>query len=401
MTHEILRISEWRAATPAEAGAFIDKAKQTASRAVGSKWVNDGSLSPLSLYCYLKSRFGSPNGALMITRAPSIDNLIHWHYSLIAGSAAIDILGLSFRTEFMVKSRYPVVDSTWDELSDALKRDFSAHGPEMSTVRGELEEWHLLANPHARLTRIVRNFLAKLNGLGVEQIQIPVMPKSNSEDDYRAHFAEQSKCIEVYREAIAYSSAIQVLCPVWVESFINLTLLALTRPEFRGDRRLFTNLIRAPIDVRVKTLHINCLGFMKPIDPERTEFKKFHSLMNRRNDSLHGNVDPESPPMGKVYFDMYNILLFEKETTVMDIVLRDALAAVDPLQSSADVLVVEGFQMFILEHLDPDTRAGFGIAIEQDQVGWRPKTQTFGTVLPHEFPQMFLVKSQSTGPAPE
>lgn len=45
-----------------------------------SFWQNDGTIKPGDLYCYLRARFGPPNGLMMALIEDSSDNLFHWHY---------------------------------------------------------------------------------------------------------------------------------------------------------------------------------------------------------------------------------------------------------------------------------------------------------------------------------
>jgi len=72
----------------------------------GSRWILDNSLSAADLYVYLKARFGSPNGVIMIARAPHSNNLIQWHYTLKSGTTNFNIIGMNTRTEFLILN-YP------------------------------------------------------------------------------------------------------------------------------------------------------------------------------------------------------------------------------------------------------------------------------------------------------
>lgn len=75
-----------------------------------SLFVNGGRLSPLSLYCYLKGRFGPPNGFQMaFKKEKDSDNLIHWHYHIVSGPESLQILGMNTRVEFWSNTQKP----TW------------------------------------------------------------------------------------------------------------------------------------------------------------------------------------------------------------------------------------------------------------------------------------------------
>lgn len=75
------------------------------------------------------------------------------------------------------------------------------------------------------------------------------------------------------------------------------------RPELKIDDRLRDNTIRQPIDVRVKSLHMTCVGFERPVDYAHEACKAYHSLVNERNDMLHGNVVLEKLKFNEVYFN--------------------------------------------------------------------------------------------------
>src|SRR5690606_42145123 len=80
-------------------------------------------------------------------------------------------------------------------------------------------------------------------------------------------------------------------------------LFVLGKPEIKNNSRLFQDTVRRPIDIRVQTLHLNCNHFSRPVDYTSEPCKAFHSLMNERNDILHGNVDPNKLAFGEVFFN--------------------------------------------------------------------------------------------------
>jgi hypothetical protein len=89
---------------------------------------------------------------------------------------------------------------------------------------------------------------------------------------------------------------------VMAEAYVNLMIYILMRPEIRGDDRLRENVFRQPIDVRVKSLSINCEGFERTPDYTTDVCKQYHSLVNERNDLLHGNGAIEKLRFNEVYF---------------------------------------------------------------------------------------------------
>jgi hypothetical protein len=103
---------EWRVADPKKVIATLrglkpKKGKRRKRR--GSQWIFSDAISPVHLYAYLKWRFGDPNGFIMTLKSPSVDNLIHWNYTLECPETVIDIVGLNVRTE--IRSYDAILDS--------------------------------------------------------------------------------------------------------------------------------------------------------------------------------------------------------------------------------------------------------------------------------------------------
>lgn len=66
------------------------------------------------MYCYLKARFGEPNGVQNILRSDSSDNWIHWEYSLKADGEDISIGGTYREVHFMLTEE--PADADWPVL---------------------------------------------------------------------------------------------------------------------------------------------------------------------------------------------------------------------------------------------------------------------------------------------
>ncbi|KUM25835.1 hypothetical protein AU467_24280 [Mesorhizobium loti] len=62
-------------------------------------------LKPVDIYCYLKARFGEPNGFQNFLRKNDSDNWIHWDYSLEAGESDVYFAGTSREIHTSSESR--------------------------------------------------------------------------------------------------------------------------------------------------------------------------------------------------------------------------------------------------------------------------------------------------------
>ena len=112
-----------------------------------------------------------------------------------------------------------------------------------------------------------------------------------------------TQTLQKYDFAVGQVFGLRAMLPVMAESFVNFLLFILTKPEVKLNERLYQTTIRQPIDIRVQSLHLNCNGFSSNVDYTAEECKKFHTLMNERNDLLHGNVNVNKQSFGSVYFD--------------------------------------------------------------------------------------------------
>jgi hypothetical protein len=54
--------------------------------------------------------------------------------------------------------------------------------------------------------------------------------------------------------------ALRFMVPVLAESFINLLVFMLCRPDIKSNPRLYENFVRSNIDVKIQSLHITALG---------------------------------------------------------------------------------------------------------------------------------------------
>jgi hypothetical protein len=95
-------------------------------------------LSPVDMYCYLKARFGEPNGFQTFLRRDSSDNWIHWDFNLTVGGEDVYISGTYREVHFMLSEHLP--DQDWPVLLQEIKADFGRVGPEKAAVLRSLEK---------------------------------------------------------------------------------------------------------------------------------------------------------------------------------------------------------------------------------------------------------------------
>jgi hypothetical protein len=365
-------VSNWTMPDPKDLTSNLED--QATSRAI-TVWANDGSISPLDLYCYLKARFGPPNGISMLFRKPSSDNAIQWHYTLCAGDSMIDFLGMNRLLEIRVSRVAPVSDLNWRIFIGRIKEDFKNWALQMSEVRRSLEKWSLFINPFRRLDLMLDTMVNRLQALDLKEPSPPPYPPTSKQ--HERYMEEFSKWNQNISEAQLLGISLRMIAPVLAESFVNFIIFALSKREIKADARLYDDLIRKPIDIRVKSLHLYCDGFTKEITDESEAFKKFHTLMNTRNDLLHGNVDPSKLKFEEVFFDK-TIPLFRDERSLAVRLRANAIRYIEPEAALKDIKIVEEFACLVLEQLEPKYRQEILRSLKESQLGWRENDWKIG-----------------------
>jgi hypothetical protein len=370
---------------------IIDNFKGKKNGASGDRWCISEALSPADLYVYLKARFGPPNGIMMLMRSPSSENFIHWHYTLKSGENFIQIMGMNTRTEFWIAGYSWVSQEDWIALENAIKEDFKNYGFKMTEIRNQFEKWILFYNPYRRLENLVENYNKELLSLNLTNLSLPkevdafrCLVQSDSNDpmsDIKDFEIQLNNIIEKYNRARELSICLRLLTPVWAEAFINLLIFILARPEFKNDVRVYNDFLRREIDIRIKLMHLNCVGFKNPIDTSSKVFKDFQTLMNQRNDLIHGNVDPLKLGYETVFFDETIPLFTEAQGFIKNGILN-SLIGIEPSESLQWVALVRSFMALVTESLEDDVKNQILLLLQQRDLGWREETKRVGVLFP-------------------
>jgi hypothetical protein len=370
----LLNVRQWEAAEIAEQ-VRLKPRRGVNVKARGKNLVprpNSVPVNPLDLYIYLKARFGPPNDLMMVTRTTGTDNIIQWGYSLCSSGHHFKIHGTSNRVEFFERLTEP----DWRKLVETIKQDFVSYGTAMSEIRRSLTKWRLFINPFRRLLNTVHSLGDSLQSMHLREPEPRSFIMTQAEAD--AYDTEMATWIIRTQTVAALGTCTRMLAPVMAEAFVNFMLFVLGRADVRRDERLYENLLRQPIDVRVRSFHLYCEGFVRAVDCDAEPYKHFHSLMNKRNDLLHGNVDPQRLAFEEVYFDHWGadqtIPLFRDDRSMIARLFANALKFVEPDAAISDIRITNEFIDHIMSHLSDDASARFVRLLGQDYLGWNPET---------------------------
>ena len=340
-------------------------------------------LSPFSLYKLLKAKFGLPNGISMLFKSESTENLIHRHYTFLSDKSEIHFLGKSSGVEIILKLQ-PTIDfedSNWNLLINSIKSSYANYGSEMKKVQEEFQKYTLFINPFARLRDSLSKLISELKGLDTKEIKRINFQRATDEERTE-YFNLYNRWINNVERSVSLGTTIRMLSPVLAESFVNTLLFVFAKKEYKKDKRLYENLIRQNIDIRVKTLHLNCNGFKKPIDGEEKEFKDFLTLMNNRNDFLHGNIDPTKLMFEDVYFDMEYIPLFKEDEGIITKTMKNYLQNVEAEKAFNDYITAQKFIEFVLDHLGEKQRKYMEHLLITRMPGYNHQTKGIGILFP-------------------
>jgi hypothetical protein len=341
-------------------------------------------LRPADLFCYLGSRFGPPNGVQNLLRADDSDNLIHWEWALQHGDGLLLFQGHNFRTEIHVLELEPWAASDDGVLIEGIRADFARHGSDMGKVRKMLESWTEFVNPYQRIRRSVRKLLTEFDALDLKL----------DTRDLEQRWVSPSTLVEAQAERDAWSETtrryslglglcfgIRSMLPVLAESFVNLLLYILMKSELKADDRLRENIFRQPIDVRIKSLALNCQGFVTAPDYSNDTCKRYHSLVNERNDLLHGNVVIDKLKFNDVYF-LGKVPVFKEYRTLWQRSVGVEAHAVGLSAVHAELAIVDGLVDYLLSCLHPETRDVVAMLAETYELGLNTTNQRVGILFP-------------------
>lgn len=335
-------------------------------------------VKPIDFFCYLGARFGPPNGIQNILRNDHSDNLVHWDWTLKYNDILIFIWGTNFRTDLFVVGEMVFAEEDRLEFIQMIQADLKHHGPKIGKVRKELERWTEFVNPYWRLTHAINSLQVELNSLHLTTSLSTNFNTPSSAVDQTDAWREASNS---YSKAFGLCFGIRSMLPVWAEAFLNLLIFIQARPEIKSDARHLDGIFRQQIDLRIKGLHIHCLGFEKPVDYSTSVCKKFHSLINERNDLLHGNVVPEKQKFNEVYF-IGKVPVFTEYRSLWERTLGVDSKAVGLDRLQAEVATVSEFKEYVLSCLKPKVAEFMRFALRKRHLAQNHEDGRFGILFP-------------------
>src|SRR5215510_3522281 len=134
-----------------------------------------------------------------------------------------------------------------------------------------------------------------------------------------------------------------------------------------------------PIDVRIRSLSHNCEGFAKQPDYGSDACKRYHTLVNNRNDLLHGNVAVEKLKFNEVFF-LGTVPIFREYRTMWQRSLEVMVNAVGLRTVQAEMTIVNDLTAYLQSCLVEKAQEEVTIVTESYELGLNKATRTVGVL---------------------
>ncbi len=382
---ESLDVEGWIPASEKQVSLYLNlshsnKTDVTQSKKVSSSLVVRIGLIPVDVYCYLKARFGEPNGFQNFLRKDDSDNWIHWEYLVLAGDNYISICGTSREIHFRILEA--LSDQDWHNLIKNIRKDYARMGKEKTIILNSLEKWFIFPNKYIQIS----NICADLHSTIINSKDGFEPYKNASSRADKPHQNDQKEAVLNKAQARMNSLhgsclKLSLLTPVMAEAFINMFILMFCKKAIKENPREFDAFIRSNIDTKIFDMFYKCEGFERKIDPKSKIFKKFKTVMDKRNNAIHGNIDPVKEKTEVVYFDGKRPLFTEAGDHIGK--LHEALERLHaPEVVLNDYLNMHTFLLELVNHLHPKMHYGFWQIMEDAYPGYDQKRHITGRVLP-------------------
>ncbi|MEN6357367.1 MAG: hypothetical protein ABFD83_09815 [Armatimonadota bacterium] len=288
---------------------------------------------------------------------------------------------MSFRTEIHFLGGFPFDESDKADFLSNIKEDFANYRAPMSQIRNnQLEKWVEFINPYQRLKQAIYQLLDELRALALD-VENDVIPDMLHEIDRDSQIDQWNTLGRRYSKGLGLCFGIRAMLPVMAEAFVNMLIYMLMKPEVKRDKRLREHAFRDHIDIRIRSLNLNCIGFKVNVDYTNQACKDFHSFIDNRNDLLHGNIDIDRLKFSNVFFQG-TVPIFEEYRSMWQRSIGVGVQASGLEELDDEVKVVDNFTQYILSCLDINVRKEVEMILEKRDLGYMPKKQRLGILFP-------------------
>lgn len=353
-----------------------------------SGWILKNEIRPISIYCYLYAKYGPPNGFMNFLRNDSSDNLVHWEWTLMNDDGMVMFQGHNYRTEVQFLGDFNRPAITKANLISQIRGDLGNYGKQMTAVRTQLEKWIEFINPYQSIESTIKIQFKKFRELNLlpafDRVHTPT-----SAEEMQTYQQRFSAMAEKYTFGTGLAFGLRCMLPVLAETFINLLIFVLAKKEIRKDELKYKNFVSDTILNRLQLLHINCLGFERPVDHSHPACRNFYQLMNDRNDLLHGNFNVNKLKIGEVYFNGKVPVKYEYGDLWQD-TLGVRIESVKLEHIEANYSIVEELISYLLSLLSETVRGQIEFIMSVRDLGYYEKMSRMGVLFSSRATEGFM-----------
>jgi hypothetical protein len=347
-----------------------------------NKIVLNHELSPANLYLYLLARYDLPNGVLTEVRRHDTraQRTILWHYTLAWRKRHIHIVCYHFRID-VIFGPGPEVDVSSSEFASLVNAAFSRHKQQLGEARKKVERYRSFLNPFSHMLDAIDRLLVQAKELDESLVKTKEHPVSR--EDIQWHYDNHEKNSIAASKLTGCCLSVRMMAPVAAEMFVNLIIFNLFKEEGKRQNAK-EDFKRESIINRVKELARNCDGFSVNPDMESAPIRDFFSLMNRRNDLLHGNIKPEDRTEDdfQVHDGVPTIMKFRP---IFDRALGPTINAFPLEEALRDARVAKDFINYLLSCLDVRWKSEYELMKESIDLHYGMRSKQVRSLYGNEF----------------
>ena len=157
----------------------------------------------------------------------------------------------------------------------------------------------------------------------------------------------------------------------------------LCKQHIRRNERQLDAFIRSQIDTKVFDLCYKCDGFTRPIDQNAEWFKGFKRVMDKRNNAIHGNCNPEREQIERVYFERTRPLFAEAGDHIGKF-LEALERQHEPKTIIKDYEIVHSFFIEVAACLEPGLVEDFWRIMDDHYPGYDFDRKKLGCLFPEQ-----------------
>jgi len=339
-------------------------------------------ISHADIFLYLLGRFGPPNGILSFIRNRhyQLKSEILWHYTLSWKNSLVHIIAHPYRIEILFSSSSKI-EITEIEFAVLIKDGIHRNSSSVAKARKLVSHWHSFLNPLSHMLDACKRMLARAEYLESTLVKSRTHPLT--EEDIKWHSDNHDEHSIAASELSGCCLSVRVMSPIVAEMFINLIIFNYYRND-NDSQQTRDDFKRESILNRLESLSIKCTGFLKDVDMNSPEINTFKSLMNRRNDLLHGNIMPESRKEDD--FLMYeDIPIIKSFRSIYDRSIGPVVNAFPISEAKQDFDAAIGLIIYLLGCLKPEIKSEVEPMLESLDLHQERKTKTLKALFTNIF----------------